>query len=98
MTAHLQFEAVQFVEPALQPGERFTGSIQTSLGFFEVESDAIAAARRAWIKHRSTNRSDVAWWLVRSNDEGLARWIADSRSHDERVLDLRSNQLVKVRA
>jgi len=39
----------------------------------------------------------VAWWIVRAPGESLARWIADAASPVERVLDLRTNELVEVR-
>ena len=47
-------------------------------------------------QHRESGSHDVAWWVVRVPGETLARWIADGRSPVERVLDLRSNQLVEV--
>jgi hypothetical protein len=93
----LVFEAVEFREPALQPGDRYTGPIETSLGKFGVELDAIAAARDAWQGYLANPTKDVAWWLVRVEGEELARWIAESRSDVERVLDLTTNQLVAVR-
>jgi len=91
-----QFEAVEFREPALQPGERYTGPIETSLGTFEVESDAIAAGRAAWKAFLDSPTKDVAWWMVRKEGEDLARWIAESRTDVERVLDLTTKQLVVV--
>lgn len=91
------FEAVEFREPALQPGERYTGPIETSLGRFEDEKEAIAVARQAWRGFLANPSHDVAWWLVRVPGEELARWIAESRSDIERVLDLTTKQLVAVR-
>lgn len=91
-----QFEAVEFREPALQPGERYTGPIETSLGTFEVEADAIAAGRAAWKAFLDNPTKDVAWWMVRVEGEDLARWIAESRTEVERVLDLTTKQLVVV--
>lgn len=91
------FEAVEFREPALQPGERYTGPIETSLGRFEDESEAVAVAREAWRGFLANPTNDVAWWLVRVPGEELARWIAESRSDVERALDLTTNQLVAVR-
>ena len=91
------FEAVEFREPPLQPGERYTGPIETSLGRFEKEADAIDVAREAWQGFQANPTKDVAWWLVRVEGEDLARWIAESRSDVERVLDLTTNQLVVVR-
>ena len=96
MSDETQFEAVQFLEPALEPGQRYTGPIETTLGVFEVEADAVAVGRAAWLAHRGSDTHDVAWWLVRVPGESLARWIADSRSEVERVLDLTTKQLVEV--
>lgn len=93
----IQFEAVEFREPALQPGDRYTGPIETSLGTFEDEADAIGVAREAWKGFLANPTKDVAWWLVRVPGEDLARWIAESRSDVERVLDLTTKQLVAVR-
>jgi hypothetical protein len=93
------FTAMQYVEPALEPGQRYTGPQETLLGEFEVEADAVTVARAAWVEFREgiAHEHDVAWWIVRANDEELARWIADSRSEFERVLDLTTNQLVEYR-
>lgn len=91
------FEAIEFREPALRPGERYPGPIETSLGTFEDETAAIAVAREAWQGYLASPTNDVAWWLVRKPGEELARWIAESRSDIERVLDLTTNQLVAVR-
>ena len=90
------FEAVEFREPALQPGERYKGPIETSLGTFEDETEAIAVARQAWRGYLESPNNDVAWWMVRVPGEELARWIAESRSDVERVLDLSTKQLVVV--
>ena len=91
------FTAMQFVEPALEPGQRYTGPQETLLGTFEAEVDAVAVGRAAWSEFRERDSADVAWWVVRANDEELARWIADSRSEFERALDLTTNQLVEYR-
>ncbi len=91
------FEAVEFREPALQPGERYSGPVETSLGEFEDETKAIAVARQAWRGFLENPSHDVAWWLVRVPGEDLARWIAESRSDVERMLDLTTRQLVAVR-
>ncbi len=90
------FEAVQFVEPAFGPGESFPGTIETHLGYFASEGDAIDVARAAWEAHRASDSHDVAWWVVRVPGETLARWIADGHSPVERALDLTTNQLVEV--
>ena len=65
MSEVTQFEAVQFLEPALEPGQRYTGPIESTLGVFEAEADAVAVGRAAWVAHRGSDTHDVAWWLVR---------------------------------
>ncbi len=96
MADDAQYEAMQFVEPAFGPGEKFPGTIESRLGVFSSEDDAIEVARHAWRDHRASDSHDVAWWIVRKPGETLARWIADSRSPTERVLDLTTRQLVEV--
>jgi len=91
------FVATQFVEPALVPGQRFEGAEETELGSFGSEGEAIAVARAAWLEFQKRDTRDVAWWLVKADGEELARWIADSRSPVERVLDLTTNELVELR-
>jgi hypothetical protein len=91
-----RFEAMQFVEPAFGPGEKFPGTMETRLGFFTSEDDAIDAAKVAWVAHRASGSHDVAWWIVRVPGESMARWIADAHSPIERVLDLTSKELVEV--
>ena len=92
------FEVMQSVEPAFGPGESFSGTIETRLGIFESEADAISKASNAWATHRQSDVNDVAWWIVRVPGGTLARWIADSRSMVPRVLDLRTSRLVEVEA
>lgn len=96
MTDRSQFETVQFLEPAFGPGEVFPGTVETQLGVFAAEHEAIDMDRAAWRNHRESGSRDVAWWLVRVSGEALARWIADGGSPVERVLDIRTNQLVEV--
>ena len=90
------FEAIQFVEPELRPGVRYTGPQETLLGRYTQEADAIAVGRAAWEAHRASTPNVVAWWIVRKPGENLARWIADSRNPVERVLDLTTNQLIEL--
>jgi hypothetical protein len=42
-----------------------------------------------------SGRHDYAWWIVREPGMTLARWIADSTTSKEFVLDLRSGELVE---
>lgn len=90
------FTATEYREPALEPGMNYQGPIETLIGSFNDETEAIEAARRRWKDFRASGSHDVAWWIVRKDGEGLARWIAESRSSVERVLDLRTNELVEV--
>lgn len=90
------FTATEYREPALEPGMPYQGPIETLLGTFVSETDAIEAARTKWKAFRQSDSHDVAWWIVRSQGEELARWIAESRSSIERVLDLTTHELVEV--
>ncbi|MBT8212108.1 MAG: hypothetical protein KJN71_03075, partial [Acidimicrobiia bacterium] len=91
------FEVIEFVEPEHKVGQRYTGPIETELGTFETEVDAIAFARDVWKAHIARDKYEVAWWIVRVPGEQLARWIADSRSDVEKVLDLTTRQLVPLK-
>lgn len=92
-----QYELVEFVEPAFGEGGSFVGTRERVLGVFDLETDAIEVGRAAWTAFRQSGSSDVAWWIVRVPGEALARWIADGASPTERVLNLRTNELVEVR-
>ena len=92
-----EYEAVEFVEPAFQEGGSFAGTLERVLGVYDIEAEAIATGRSAWKAFRASGSTDVAWWIVRAPGESLARWIADAASPVERVLDLRTNELVEVR-
>ena len=91
------FEAVEFCEPAMEPGQPFPGTSETLLGEYAEETEAIASGRAAWRSFRAAPTRDVMWWLVRRKGESMARWIADGRGDVERVLDLRTNQLIELR-
>lgn len=84
-------------ESAFEDGQAFSGTRERDLGTFADESAAIAARRAAWAAFQDSGSNDVAWWIVRRPGESLARWIADSSSANERVLDLTTNTLVEVR-
>jgi hypothetical protein len=92
-----QFELVEFVEPAFGEGGSFAGTRERVLGVYDLEIAAIESGRAVWNAYRSSGSTDVAWWIVRVPGETLARWIADGGSPVERVLDLRTNQLVELR-
>lgn len=92
-----EYELVEFVEPAFREGGFFAGTQERVLGVFGLEAVAIDAGRKAWTAFRESGSRDVAWWVVRMPGETLARWIADGGSPVERVLDLRTNQLVELK-
>ena len=92
-----EYELVEFVEPAFREGGSFVGTRERVLGVFDIETVAIESGRSAWRAFRESGSADVAWWIVRVPGEALARWIADGASPVERVLDLRTNELVEVR-
>ena len=88
----MSYEAVENIDPRDRPGAPVEESL---LGTFDTEDDAIEAGRAARQRFLDTGRQDYAWWIVRSPGETLARWIADSSSDKEFVLDLRSGELVE---
>ncbi|MEA2010403.1 MAG: hypothetical protein U9N78_06850 [Actinomycetota bacterium] len=92
-----EYELVEFVEPAFREGGVFQGTKERVLGVYNAEVVAVDAGRKAWTAFRESGSKDVAWWVVRIPGETLARWIADGGSPVERVLDLRTNQLVELR-
>ncbi len=85
------FEAVQFID---RKAHLTAPPEETVLGVFEDETEAVEFARQARKSFVSTE--DYAWWLVRHSGARIARWIADSRSSKEFVLDLTSGELVEV--
>lgn len=88
----MPYEAVENVDPRDRPGAAVEERL---LGTFPTEDEAIEIARAARDRFAQSGRDDYAWWLVRAPGETLARWIADSGSHKEFVLDLRSGELVE---
>ena len=85
------FEAVQYIDRKTDPT---APPEETILGEFADEGQAVEVARAA--RDVFTNSEDYAWWLVRQSGARLARWIADSRSDKEFVLDLTSGELMEV--
>lgn len=88
----MAFEAVENIELRDHFGEPVEERI---LGTVETEDEAIELARAARAAFMETGRHDYAWWVVRQPGMTLARWIADSSSSREFVLDLRSGELVE---
>ena len=93
----MAFELVEFCEPAPEPGHPFTGTTERVLGAYDDEKDAIAIGRMRWREMREADTADVMWWIVRVPGESLARWVADRSSDEEQVLDLTTNELVRVK-
>lgn len=93
----MAFEVVEFSEPVPEAGRPFEGTQQTTIGTFEVESDAIDCGRTAWSGARTSGTNDVMWWIVRVPGETLCRWIADRGSEEEQILDLTTNTLIPLR-
>lgn len=85
------FEAVQYID---RKADVTAPPEETILGEFHDEAHAVEVARTARATFGETE--DYVWWLVRQSGARLARWIADSRSDKEFVLDLTSGELVEV--
>lgn len=85
------FESVQFVE---RRGE--IEPVETVLGEFESETDAVSAARSGRRTFLETPSNEYAWWIVRKKGATLAEFISDSTSDKEFVLDLSSGELIEV--
>lgn len=85
------FEAVQFIEYRDQPEP-----VESKLGEFAEEVDAVVVARNARREFLETGADEYAWWVVRQPGARLANFIADSKSDKEFVLDLSTGQLVEV--
>ena len=85
------FEAVQFIEYRDQPEP-----VESKLGEFSEEVDAVVVARNARQEFIATGADEYAWWVVRQPGARLANFIADSKSDKEFVLDLSTGQLVEV--
>lgn len=92
----MAFELVEFCEPTPQPGTPFPGTSESVIDTYDAEVDAIAEGRRRWKDTRATGSTDVMWWIVRVPGESLARWIADRGNDEERILDLTTNELIRV--
>jgi hypothetical protein len=90
------FEAVEFIEEEVASGRPAPIPIESILGTFEVEEDAVRRARAARSGFMNTGREGYAWWIVREQGARLANWISDSRSDREFALDLTSGELVEV--
>jgi hypothetical protein len=92
------FEVVEFCEPTPEEGKAFEGTLQSVIGTFDVEAEAIYLGRNAWSEARTSDTNDVMWWIVRVPGETLCRWIADRGSEEEQILDLTTNSLVPLRS
>ena len=88
----MAYEAVESVEPKASHGAPIVERVISTTATEEEAIDIARAARETFIASGST---DYAWWIVREPGMTLARWIADSTSSKEFVLDLRSGELVE---
>ena len=87
------YEAVEFVEK-----ERGADPTERVLGRAPTMDETVAIARAAWHEFEASGQDLYAWWLVREPGATLALWIADNKSRKEFVLDLRTGELIQVRA
>lgn len=87
------YEVVESIDPRDRPGAPVQ---ERQLGVFEDENEAIEVGRAARDAFAATGKDDYAWWVVREQGATLARWIADSQSDKEFVLDLRTGSLIEV--
>ena len=87
------YEVVESIDLRDRPGAPIQ---EQQLGVFEDEQEAISIGRAAREAFVATGKLDYAWWIVREEGATLARWIADSQSEKEFVLDLRTGSLVEV--
>jgi hypothetical protein len=85
------FQAVQFIE-----AKAGADPVETVLGEYEEEIEAVTAARSARAEFSVTGSDAYAWWIVRKTGAQLANFIADSKSSKEFVLDLTSGELIEV--
>lgn len=90
------FEAVEFIEEEVVPGRPAPIPVESVLGTFEAEANAVDRARAARAAFMNTGKHGYAWWIVREQGARLANWIADSRSDREFALDLTSGELIEV--
>lgn len=88
----MPYEAVENTEPRDRPGAPVESRV---LAIHDTEDEAIETARSARAEFQAAGRHDYTWWIVREPGETLARWIADSSTSKEFVLDLRSGELVE---
>lgn len=84
---------IENVEYRDRPGAT---AVERVLGRYATADEAREAGRAAWREFESRRSLDFAWFMVKQDGARLAEWIADSRSDQELVLDLRSGQLVPL--
>ncbi|HDK44771.1 MAG TPA: hypothetical protein ENG94_00665 [Actinobacteria bacterium] len=88
---HVVYESVQYVEEEAD-GHPTGVSLETHLGTFATEEEAIAAARAS--RDAYAGRHEYAWWIARRQGERVASWIADSRSGREFAVDVSEERIV----
>ncbi len=87
------YEVKQSIDRRGSPGSPVE---EIDLGTFDDLAEAISAARVARNLVLAGGCEDYAWWTVKEPGAQLARWISDSSSPTEYVLDLRTGQLVEL--
>jgi hypothetical protein len=90
------FQAVRYVEEEKQKGLVAPVPTLFEIGRYSDESLAVAAARVSMGEFFRNGRPEYAWWIVRQVGDEVARWIADSRTRREFMVDLTTNRLVEV--
>ncbi|HSJ29475.1 MAG TPA: hypothetical protein VLB67_14805 [Acidimicrobiia bacterium] len=86
------YEAVENVELRDRPGAPLEERVLGTVASEEAAIELCREARQAFVE---AGRHDYGWWIVREPGMTLARWIADSSTSKEFVLDLRSGELVE---
>jgi hypothetical protein len=89
------YEAIEYVEEE-RDGIPTGTSLETLLGTFESEDEAVARARAARAAYG--DRHEYAWWIVREQGGRIALWIVDSRSGREFLMDLTKEEIVDLRS
>jgi len=89
-----KYETIEYVEEEVD-GIPTGTSVETLLGVFESENEAVARARAARAAYG--DRHEYAWWIAREQGGRIALWIGDSRSGREFVVDVTKEEVVDLR-
>jgi hypothetical protein len=83
------YEAIEYIEEELD-GIPTGTSVETLLGVFESEREAVASARSARAAYG--DRHEYAWWTVREQGGRIALWIGGR----EFLVDLTKEEIVDL--